>query len=257
MNSDDPEWEILQAGEYVLGTLDDESVREINERLQHDTTLQRLVLEWEERLQPLAYSVKPVTPPREVWLWLSDQLGQRVSAFVEPPKRYPTVSEFDPNRRSKRRQTRSKLVAWQWIGSLAMAACAVLAVALWQVQREPGTETFDVVSVVSSEDVGALWVVNASLESKRLRITAIAPPEINEDQDHQLWMVLPNDAGVQSLGILPKSSSTTVTVDVPAMANDAVALAVSLEPAGGSPEAVPTGPVLYQGAFLKVRNESR
>jgi anti-sigma-K factor RskA len=30
------------------------------------------------------------------------------------------------------------------------------------------------------------------------------------------------------------------------------ALAISLEPAGGSPTGLPTGPVLYQGAWIPV-----
>jgi len=66
-------------------------------------------------------------------------------------------------------------------------------------------------------------------------------------------MVIPNDGGVQSLGILPRVANTTLTWDVPQLRADTVALAVSLERAGGSLKSVPTGPVLYQGAFNKLK----
>lgn len=252
MSFHDPEWRINQAGEYVLGTLEGDALREMNAQLQHDIELNALVVEWQEKLQPLAQAVNPVKPPRAVWLRLQAQIGSSAPDNQRPG----IVTQFDPDRRRKRRQTRTKLIVWQWVGSLAMAACAVLAFALFQTQRSIPQSSFDAISIVSSEDAGALWVVNASLSTQTISITAIAPPDIEASQDHQLWMVMPDDGGVRSLGILPKDTNTTVTVTVPQLQSDAVAFAVSLEPLGGSPESVPTGPVLYQGAFNKI-NETR
>ncbi len=252
MNFHDLEWRAQLAGEYVLGTLEGDALREMNEQLQHDVELAALVVEWQEKLQPLALAVNPVNPPRTVWLRLQKQIGLSNPAN----QRSEVVTQFDPDRRKKRRQTRTKLIAWQWVGSLAMAACAVLAFALFQTQRTSQHHPYDAISIVSSEEAVALWVVNASLSTQTITITAIAPPDIEASQDHELWMVMPDDGGVRSLGILPKDNNSTVTVEVPQLQSDTVAFAVSLEPLGGSPESAPTGPVLYQGAFNRI-NETR
>ena len=89
MSSDDHEWLVWQAGEYVLGTLEEDAERELTARLQYDTDLQRLVLEWQERLQPLANTVEHVMPPARVWSRLSRQIEMRIS------ERYPAVTELE------------------------------------------------------------------------------------------------------------------------------------------------------------------
>ncbi|HAN29081.1 MAG TPA: anti-sigma factor, partial [Haliea salexigens] len=61
------------------------------------------------------------------------------------------------------------------------------------------------------------------------------------------------DAGVPvSLGLLPQSGSLTISLGSAERAalERSSTLAVSLEPPGGSPKAVPTGPVLYTAPLL-------
>jgi anti-sigma-K factor RskA len=64
----------------------------------------------------------------------------------------------------------------------------------------------------------------------------------------ELWM-LPDGSAPKSLGVIPGSGVGRVLL--PALPDIALArvpaLAVSLEPAGGSPTGAPTGPVLYTG----------
>jgi anti-sigma-K factor RskA len=55
---------------------------------------------------------------------------------------------------------------------------------------------------------------------------------------HQLWIIAPGSAPV-SLGLLA-DADLTVTTKAP----KGWTLAVSLEPAGGAPDGVPTGPIL-------------
>ena len=139
---------------------------------------------------------------------------------------------------------------WRVATAAACAACIGAFSLLWfQLATKPST--FDAISVVSS-DGEALWVVDASIDSKVLKITAIEPPQIASNQVHELWMVKPDDGGVVSLGLLPNDGRTSITINRSAIDASAVALAVSLEPSGGSPLSTPSGPVLYQGEFSLV-----
>lgn len=246
MSSPDSQWKMLQAGEYVLGTLDSDSVAEVNAQMNTDAEMRDLVVDWQEKLQPLAATNDEIMPPPAVWRRINDQLGFNTMRSG--------VMRFDPERRAKRQRSRRQLVTWQWVGSMAIAASTLLAVALWQTQqsRQP-TSTFDVVSIVSDAQNNPLWVINASLQQQTVQVTALSPPALNDDQDHQLWMVKPDNEGVSSLGLLPRDANVTVINRVQGLREDAIAFAVSLEPLGGSPEPVPTGPVLYQAVLNTVQ----
>lgn len=252
MNSPESPERNLQAGEYVLGTLDSDEIAQINRQLEYDAELRAEVVEWQEKLQPLADAIEPVTPSDLVWKRLTGQLQFTASQSRE------SLARIESDRRHRHQRRRDKLIAWQWIGSLALAATTILGIALWQTVRTPTISPFDVVGVVNSTDnSNALWVINASFKTQTVQVTAISPPQVNDDQDHQLWLVKPDNNGVTSLGVLPRNANITQITNAPQLQENAVAFAVSLEPLGGSPESVPTGPVLYQAAFNKIAQSSR
>jgi anti-sigma-K factor RskA len=77
------------------------------------------------------------------------------------------------------------------------------------------------------------------------------PPEVHADKDYELWIL--DGSGVPaSMGLLPQSGDGSLSLDSKAVAalQTGNTLAVSLEPLGGSPEAAPTGPVLFTAALL-------
>ena len=66
--------------------------------------------------------------------------------------------------------------------------------------------------------------------------------------------MLPTGAPPRSLGLIPATGIARVPLRAPsdtALAN-IPALAVSLEPATGSPTGLPTGPVLYSGPIERM-----
>ncbi|MEI9983098.1 MAG: anti-sigma factor [Aliidongia sp.] len=67
MIPDDPTERDALAGEYVLGVLDRASRAAMAAALEHDSDLRRRVEQWQDRLQPLADAVPPVTPPDDLW----------------------------------------------------------------------------------------------------------------------------------------------------------------------------------------------
>ena len=91
-------------------------------------------------------------------------------------------------------------------------------------------------------DCGALV---GRLPPPSVAITAPAP-----DQSLELWAI-PADGKPISLGVIPAGSKGKVELSEAqkALIGQPIALAVSLEPKGGSPTGQPTGPVLYQGAL--------
>jgi len=106
------------------------------------------------------------------------------------------------------------------------------------------------VSVIMGDDGQPLWLVQADFETERVRVTALQPPLIDADEDFQLWQVLPDGSGVHPVALLPDNGGRSLESAVPGLAERFDAFAVSLEPEGGSPEAGPTGAVLYQGEVV-------
>jgi anti-sigma-K factor RskA len=73
-----------------------------------------------------------------------------------------------------------------------------------------------------------------------------------EDRALQLWLVAGSQAPPRSLGLLDPVHEIALQLDPRAEARlrPSASLAVSLEPPGGSPTGLPTGPVIYQGPLL-------
>ncbi len=246
MISRDAEQRIVQAGEYVLGTLNADETRIFNDALDVDPDLKQLVIEWQEEFQPLADREAPVEPPARVWRRLSRSIQHEVERGRFNHRR----SHQDIRRQPDRERT-----GWQIFGSLATAAAVILGFMLVYERQKPASSVYEALAVISNDEKTPLWIVDISQQNQELRIISIAVPEIGDDRDHQLWLVKPDNAGVISLGLLPKVSNTSIVMDVEGIERDAVALAVSLEPSGGSKQEGPSGPVLFQGPVNTFRTD--
>ena len=241
----DDEYRDILAGEYVLGTMEERDLVEFIDRLPYDRDLRQRVRRWEERLQPLAIATEPVEPPPYVWRKIVASI-----AGDEVQYRDHLGDDMLRVRRNKKRSHQRQLARWRVATAVACAACIGAFSLLW-FQQVTQPSTFDAISVVSNDGV-TLWVVDASVDNKVLKITAIEPPEVAGNQVHELWMVKPDNGGVVSLGLLPQDGRTSITIQRSAIDASAIALAVSLEPTGGSTQSTPSGPVLYQGEFSLV-----
>jgi anti-sigma-K factor RskA len=109
------------------------------------------------------------------------------------------------------------------------------------------------VAVLTAQDSGPRMVVSMP-EPDLLRVRIVKPWSNIGDKSLELW-VLPTEGAPRSLGLVPNTGGDTL---IRVRTNDARmqaanALAVSLEPAGGSPTQLPTGPVLCSGAIAPVK----
>jgi anti-sigma-K factor RskA len=116
------------------------------------------------------------------------------------------------------------------------------------VAQAPATEY---VALLNDQKAQPVWVVSAA-DFKQITVKVVAPPPLDADKAYELWLLPGENQPPRSLGLLPLEG--TATVAVPAELQTAMAagkvLAVSLEPAGGSPTGLPTGPVLYTGLLV-------
>ena len=229
---------------YVAGTMGYRARRRFQDVMAHHPKARDAVLGWEELLAPLALSLKPVAPSELVW--------QRIARQIRPQA---SVSASEPAR-----------------GKPAMAAAAVVLLAAlvvtssgwWRAATQPPEKVVEtvvevvtrpvpdsaIVSVMGVPDT-PLWVARIYPNAKQLQIAVNSAPETQPGKDYELW-TLKDDGTPVSLGLLPTSGNMTLALSDERLAAiaDSSMLAVSLEPLGGSPEPVPTGPVLYTAQLL-------
>jgi anti-sigma-K factor RskA len=215
MNREQPETVDLLAAEYALGTLTGAARRSFERRRARDPFVARRVRAWEDRFAVLALRLAPVAPSPSVW----------------------TAIE---------RRTVGSTLAGGWRAlAAAIAAVAVLGFG-WVIWQELRPREPQATAVLATESGTALWRVAYAADGESIEVEAVGRVEYPEARARELW-ALPPDAAPVSLGLMPASGEVRLALDDRQRAALALApnVAVSDEPAGGSPTGAPTGAVLY------------
>jgi anti-sigma-K factor RskA len=215
------------AAEYVLGVLDAPSRRVAELRIAEDSTFAAEVTFWENRLAGLASQVVPVTPPESVW--------NNISAAVSPA--------------SPRAGLWNSLVFWRW-SALASAALAAACLAVIYVSSIPSSRAPLVAALETNGRPGFV----AAIDSVHNEITIFPASLFPADpRALELWLIAPGEQP-RSLGLI--EAGRAVRISVPPNLSDRVkaeaSLAVSIEPPGGSPTGLPTGPVIASGKLTNL-----
>ncbi len=230
MNYRNPQLRDLLAGEYVLGTLRGAARRRFERLLQTDLELQDRVTDWENRLLPLSDSTPPVTPGEHVW--------PRIAAAVAGPARAPVPGFWQ------------RLAVWRGMAIGAALTSAILAVLLLvPALRPPPGPGLDAVAVINDAQAQPLWLLRVDTAQRVLEVEVLRRAALPAGKVHELWLLPGGAQAPVSLGLLPESDAGVLPIDDPQRLLAAAGLAVSLEPAGGSPTGAPTGPVLYQASL--------
>lgn len=217
----------LLAAEYVAGTLRGPARRRFEALLPGHPALQQAVRAWQARLLPLAGVVQPVPPPPRVW----QAIEQRLWPQAAPPPWW------------------RRLAMWRVLSGAATAAALVLAV---QVARPPPVPAPIVVVLQSTGAEGGVppaFVASVGGDGRSLVTRAVQPVGLAPGRVLELWSVPPSGAP-RSLGLVAADGSTVLPAErLPAtlLHGGTAALAVSVEPPGGSPTGAPTGPIIYAG----------
>lgn len=214
------------AAEYVLGTLRGPARRRFEQLLPGHPVLRDAVAAWQTRLHPLATGVEPVTPRAAVWQRLESRL-------------FPAAAPLPWWQR---------LSLWRAVSGVAVAAVAGLLV-LGPV-TEPAPQAPIVVVLGANPAVAqaspARFVASLSADGRALVLRPIDAPPLAAQQALELWAV-PAQGAPRSLGLVRADGATTLLRRE--TLKGAAALAVSVEPAGGSPTGAPTGPIVSLGAL--------
>ncbi|MEQ1513420.1 MAG: anti-sigma factor [Lysobacteraceae bacterium] len=249
----------LLAGEYVLGVLDAEQRREAQIRIERDPGFARLVADWEHRLSPLVDTGGIADVPAHLWPRIRNRLGW---SAVDTP----------------RETVRPSL--WQstgfWRAATGLAAAAALAAIVigplglfrgddlsgpgpGPIAVEPTPPTPPVedpsapkpVTTLAHDDGSPGWLASVDQKKGTVLMVPVPAPADAKGRVPELWLIPPGGTA-KSLGIV--SIDRSHTVKVPDGLRDALAkgalLAITLEPVGGAPQGVATGPIIAKGNIV-------
>lgn len=225
MNYENPELLQRLAAEYVLGTQSERVRRRFERVLDQSQAARDALAFWREELADIAQLVEPEAPPARVWRNIEARLRGRSRARAS------------------------------WLSVWAITATLLLAVVVAQRQFAPVETAAPMqVSFVNESNLTPLWVVSIDTDTGTLHTRAISAQAQELDKVYELWM-LPGQGNPRSLGLMPVDGASSTTEFSPALLDllaNAQGLAVSIEPAGGSPTGVPTGPVVYQAGLYSL-----
>jgi len=214
------------AAEYVLGTLRGRARRRF-ERWLVSPQVGDIVKGWEARLAGLEPRLEAVTPPSTVWRGIENRLALR----RKPVTRWLAVA--------------ASLLLFAVIGFYALRQPPAVPLAATQkalIQENPQTIYWSVELLGDNQELAVQVQGTHALEpGKALELWVLPAPGVNNGQP-------------VSLGLLPTRGAErrVLTAAQRAALAGAKQLAVSLEPAGGSPTGLPTGPVLHVAALAPV-----
>lgn len=99
--------------------------------------------------------------------------------------------------------------------------------------------------VLENKQAKPVWQVQVDSQHNMLRISAVRPIKLPSDRDLELWLVPKSGEAPISLGLMPTDMAQKRQIVADTPLTEGAALAVSLEPRGGSPTGSATGPILY------------
>lgn len=222
------------AAEYALGTLPARPRARIARVARGDARVAAALREWEERLAALAGALPGVTPSPRVWTRIVARLGLEGGTRAAPA----ATAWWD------------RLAFWRTLAAAGFAAALALGIALYA--QRPTSEP-PIVAVLAGQDGKPALIASARRDDRFLLVKAVGAAPVDPGKALELWM-LPQGQPPRSLGVIPAGDVVRVPLAAPSDAAFAniPALAVSLEPAGGSPTGLPTGPVLYSGKIERM-----
>lgn len=268
MKYDDEDLQNALSAEYVLGTLDGKSRSRYERMIIDSMILRRNMWQWEKKLNGLGESLHEVEPDEKVWKEVEQRLRFRDDNVVEGPWKSEAEKEgqdnsiglrsdtgiknFDQIQTQEPKVTFDKIKEPWWKTNIAASfilAASIVSAALLLPQPQMFNSEFEQLAVVQGQKSETLWLIE--IHGDVLKIRSTKKIQHNGTQDYELWMVASDGRAPISLGLLPKKGVKMLPKPVVFDQIKIAALAVSLEPLGGSPNGKPTL-VLYTAELVNI-----
>lgn len=215
----------ISAAEYALGVLQGKARADFSRRMENEPDLAAAVRGWDEHFVSFAEDIAPVFPPLHIEAALEKRLfpSQQKTSFW------------------------NSLGLWRGLAIASLAAA--IAMGAWTFRPLP--ESNALVAEVAAAQGNFKLVAYYDAKTGELRLNRAEGVPVS-GRAHEVWLIAGTDAPV-SLGVL--ADAATARVIVPSALRGKFTngiIAVSDEPAGGSPTGAPTGAVLATGALIEV-----
>ena len=273
---------IALAAEYALGTLDADERAQVETMMSVDKEFSAMVEAWQQKLGVLNQMVGSVEPRPEVWDRIKTAIGHSepqaplLLPDAPPPALATDIGETAaPVDTSKFIQLSARARRWRNLATLttaiAAALVAMIATQLYAPDRLPDglrpkvrTQVVEVkttvtpppsgqfVALLQKDSTSPAFILTVDGASKNFTVRRVgATPE--PGKSFELWLVSDKLPGARSLGVIGGNDFTTRPA-LTAYDTDTVnkaTYAVTLEPEGGSPTGVATGPVVFTGKLIE------
>ncbi len=221
MNYQTPSLRRALAADYAIGLMPSTARRRFEQLLLEDAALRAELAQWQESLASLTEALPEQPVPERVW--------HGITARIEPQVLHvPEKRQF-----------------WNWLRVTAAVCSLVIAVTLGVIYNRDNARYSATLMTANAQPALKVEAHEDYLNVEPLTLAAIDP-----GQSLELWAIAADGKPI-SLGLIPAGGKGKVELNdaQKALIGKPIALAVSLEPKGGSPTGQPTGPVLYQGAL--------
>ena len=239
------------AADYALGVLDGAERRAAEARRVNEPELAAAIDAWEARLGPLAETVPSVAPPAGLFPRIEARIAAsgkpRLVAVNDAPE---TLAAEAAEAAHKVRVLRRRVSQWRMraLSLGAIAAALALGFGLREWRRAPTPKNY--VAVLQKDALGAAFLLSVDLETRSFVIRPVAAqPE--PGKSFELWLI-DSKLGPKSLGVVgdePRTARASLPYDKVVLSG--ATYAVTVEPAGGSPNGAPSGPPVFSGQLIE------
>lgn len=236
------------AAQYALGVLRGGARRRLEQMAREEPAVRAAIHRWQDRLSGVAELQAAAEPVDKVWCGIEERLGWKAAAARGQSAR--PIRPADPAGGWWKRLW-STPVFWRGAAA-AMALVAVLAIGIGvRLAQQGEAAPAEVVAVLNDDRAQPAMLVSWDAAARSLIVRRLDHLALNERQVLQLW-ALPAGGKPRSLGVIGRAPEVRLAL---AQLPEAVpALAVSIEPPGGSPNADgPSGPVVFKGPVIHSR----
>lgn len=238
----------LLAAEYAMGLLDGAARAEAESLAARDPAFAREIGRWSGRLAPLLDEVAPRPAPADAWRKIERRIANAPASGPAFAPAFGQASNVVALRRTVGR--------WRAVSAAATALAASLALVLVTrpVPHPPAAPpaAATLVAVMDASGSPAKLVATYEPARRSLVVAAAAGLDPVPGRGHELWLI-PAGGTPRPMGMVTRGAPVRIAVPAAMLAVLRVdsTLAVSVEPSGGSPTGLPTGPVIAAGKLVQ------